>query len=86
MTSKQETPAGGGRRPALFIKRDLARRIGQAFIPPRFFTIDEWMAYVAFGGQVPVPGSELDHGYTIYRLAGELCPWVCQGRETFAQF
>ena len=46
----------GGRRPALFIKRDLARRIGKAFMPPRFFTIDEWMAYVAYGAGNPVPG------------------------------
>ena len=42
----------GGRRPSLFIKRDLARRIGQAYVPPRFFTIDEWMAYVAYGEEL----------------------------------
>jgi len=76
----------GGRRPELFIKKDLARRIGKAFVPPRFFTIDEWMAYVAFAGQVPASGSDLEHGYTIYQLAQTLCPWVCQGRATFALF
>jgi len=76
----------GGKRPSLFIKRDLAGRIGRAFIPPRFFTIDEWMAYVAYGTDVPLRGNDLDHCYTIYRLAFELCPWVCRGRETFAQF
>ena len=76
--------ADGGRR--LFIKRDLARRIGKAFIPPRFFTIDEWMAYVAYGDKVPLQGSDLDHCYTIYQLAMSLCPWVCRGRESFAQF
>ena len=76
----------GGRRPALFIKRDLARRIKKAFVPPRFFTIDEWMAYVAYGADVPSQGSDLDHCYTIYQLAFKLCPWVCQGRESFAQF
>jgi len=76
----------GGRRPSLFIKRDLAARIGRAFIPPRFFTIDEWMAYVAYGEDAPPQGSDLDHCYTIYQLAMELCPWVCHGRESFAQF
>jgi ATP-dependent helicase/nuclease subunit B len=76
----------GGRRPELFIKKDLARRIGKAFVPPRFFTIDEWMSYVAFGQQAPMPGSALDHCYTIYQLAVKLCPWVCQGRQTFALF
>jgi len=76
----------GGRRPELFIKKDLARRIGKAFVPPRFFTIDEWMAYVAFAGQVPASGSDLEHGYTIYQLAQTLCPWVCQGRATLRFF
>jgi len=76
----------GGRRPSLFIKRDLARRIGRAFVPPRFFTIDEWMAYVAYGENVPLRGADMDHCYTIYRLALSLCPWVCRGRESFAQF
>ena len=76
----------GGRRPSLFIKRDLARRIDRAYIPPRFFTIDEWMGYVAYGEDVPSKGSDLDHCYTIYQLAMKLCPWVCKGRESFAQF
>lgn len=76
----------GGRRPGLFIKRDLARRIKQAFIPPQFFTIDEWMAYVAYGKEIPSQGSDLDHCYTIYQLTVKLCPAVCRGRETFAQF
>ena len=76
----------GGRRPSLFVKRDLARRIGKAYIPPRFFTIDEWMAYVAYGDKLPSRGSDLDHCYTIYQLAFKLCPWVVQGRESFAKF
>ncbi len=76
----------GGRRPSLFIKRDLARRIGKAYVPPKFFTIDEWMAYVAYGEDVPRRGSELDHAFAIYQLAMSLCPWVCRGRESFAQF
>src|SRR6202451_2217182 len=76
----------GGRRPGLFIKRDLARCIGKAFIPPKFFTIDEWMAVVAYGIEVPSQGSDLDHCYAIYQLAMSLCPWVCRGRESFAKF
>ena len=76
----------GGRRPSLFIKRDLARRIGKAYVPPRFFTIDEWMSYAAYGEQAPLKGNDLDHCFCIYQLAMKLCPWVCRGRETFAQF
>jgi hypothetical protein len=55
-------------------------------MPPRFFTIDEWMAYVAYGEDVPLQGTDLDHCYSIYQLAMELCPWVCRGRENFARF
>ena len=36
--------------------------------------------------ETPSQGSDLDHCYTIYQLAMNLCPWVCRGRETFAQF
>lgn len=76
----------GGRRPALFIKKMLGLRIGKAFVPPRFYTIDEWMAYMAYGSRLPVRGSDLDHAYTIYRLAKRMCPAICHGRETFVQF
>jgi len=76
----------GGRRPSLFIKRDLARRIGKPFVPPRFFTIDEWMSYVAYGDDKPLAGNDLDHCFYLYQLAMKVCPWVCEGRESFAQF
>jgi len=76
----------GGHRPSLFIKRDLARRIGRAFVPPRFFTIDEWMSYVAYGDEKPATGYDLDHCFYLYQLAMKHCPWVCEGRENFAQF
>ena len=76
--------AAGGRR--CLLKGIWPGAWAKAFVPPRFFTIDEWMAYVAYGADVPAQGSDLDHGYTIYQLAMSLCPWVCAGRESFAQF
>jgi len=77
----------GVRRAAavVVIKRDLATLMARLLCLP-VFTIDEWMAYVAYGEDVPSQGSDLDHCYTIYQLAMSLCPWVCQGRESFAQF
>ena len=35
----------GGRRPALFLKRELAGIVQKSFYPPVFFTIDEFVAY-----------------------------------------
>ena len=35
----------GGKRPALFLKRDLAKRLKASYYPPKFFTIDEFMQY-----------------------------------------
>ena len=76
----------GGRRPSLFVKRELAQLIGKPFVPPQFFTIDEWMAQVGYGDQPPRLASDLDHSYMIHQLACQLAPSVVRGRESFAQF
>ena len=31
----------GGKRPTLFLKRELAKRLGKGFYSPKFFSIDE---------------------------------------------
>ena len=36
----------GGRRPALFLKHELSRRIRTSYFPPQFFSMDEWMEYI----------------------------------------
>jgi len=36
----------GGRRPALFLKRALARRVKGNFYPPRIFNIDVFMGQI----------------------------------------
>ena len=36
----------GGKRPALFLKRELAGKLGSAYIPPQFFTINEFVQYI----------------------------------------
>lgn len=75
----------GGRRPSLFIKRDLAQRLDSAYVPPQFFTIDDWMGFVSGEGRF-LNQSPLDHCYVIYELALKICPEVLKGREVFAQF
>ncbi len=76
----------GGRRPSLFIKKDLAKRIGSSYIPPKFFTIDEWMAFVADDAKEIKVSGPLDHAYAIYKIAQEKTPAILNSRESFAQF
>ncbi len=76
----------GGKRPALFIKRELSRRIGGSFYPPRFFTIDEFVGYCLGKKEVVSGLLDLDNCYLLYQLAKTITPQVCKGRESFSQF
>lgn len=76
----------GGKRPALFCKRNLARLQGKSFYPPRFFTIDEFMKYVVSKKHVLQPVQDLDSSFLLYQIAREKCPQILKGRETFARF
>ncbi|MBI5150024.1 MAG: PD-(D/E)XK nuclease family protein [Candidatus Omnitrophica bacterium] len=76
----------GGRRPALFLNRELAKRIGKSFYPPRFFTIDEFISYTVQKKELFISGQDLDQCYLIYQLAQKHAPEILKGRSTFAQF
>lgn len=76
----------GGKRPALFLKRELARRFGRAYIAPQFLTIDELIRTITLKHHHVVNMLDLDHNYIIYQLAKEKVPQILKGRETFAQF
>src|SRR3989339_194332 len=76
----------GGRRPRLFIQRELAKRLKKSYFPPRYFTIDEFIKYTVrknepFG--VPI---DLDNCYLIYQLVASMKGSVLNKRETFAKF
>ncbi|MDP2653756.1 MAG: PD-(D/E)XK nuclease family protein [Candidatus Omnitrophota bacterium] len=76
----------GGQRPALFIKRELARRMKKSFYPPRFFAINDFMAHIvrkteAFGGV-----QDMDSSYLLYQLAKAKAPHILGGRASFSQF
>lgn len=76
----------GGHRPSLFVKRALAQRIGKAFYPPRFFSIDEFMGYITAKHEAFDAAKELDQCYLMYQLVKEHCAQLLHKRETFAQF
>jgi len=76
----------GGKRPALFLKKELASRVKKSFLPPKFFTIDEFVEYIILKDQPLRKISELDASYIIYQLAKELAPEILKNRESFSQF
>lgn len=76
----------GGRRPALFLNRELSKRVGKSFYPPRFFTIDEFASYTVQKKELFTSGQDLDQCYLIYQLAQKHAPEILKGRATFARF
>lgn len=76
----------GGRRPSLFLRRELARRVKNVFVAPQFFTIDDFIQYTVEKNEIFTPAQDLDQCYVLYRLMRALTPSILAGRETFAQF
>ncbi len=76
----------GGKRPALFLKKELSRRVKKSFIPPVFFSIDEFMGYLASAQRPFSPLSDLEAAYLIYTLIKRSFPEILERREGFAAF
>lgn len=76
----------GGRRPALFLKRELSRRIKKSFYPPVFFSIDQLVEKIVLEKGAFSVISDLDACFIIYNLARRIAPGVLKARETFALF
>ena len=76
----------GGKRPALFVKRNLARELKTSFLPPRFFTIDEFITHTIEKKETFQVPKDLDSCYLLYQLTQKYTPHILQGREGFARF
>ncbi|MBF0331305.1 MAG: exodeoxyribonuclease V subunit gamma [Candidatus Omnitrophica bacterium] len=76
----------GGKRPAYFLKRALAKRIGRAFIPPRFFTVNELIDEMAAMTGKRECATSIEDAFEIYCLAQQLTPELLAGRASFAKF
>lgn len=76
----------GGKRPQLFLQRELARRINGPFVPPRFLTIDQLVTMIIERHEVFKQTPDLDNSYLIYRIVREHTPELLNGREAFAEF
>jgi CRISPR/Cas system-associated exonuclease Cas4 (RecB family) len=76
----------GGKRPALFLKRELARKLNSAFYPPRCFSIEEFLNYLISKKEIFRYGNDLEFCYWLYQLCKEKSPQILNGREKFYQF
>jgi hypothetical protein len=76
----------GGKRPSLFLKKELARHIRGSFVSPRFFSMDEFMNEVVARREFVAPLSGIDACYSLYTITRDTAPDIMAGRETFSQF
>ncbi|MEI8012520.1 MAG: PD-(D/E)XK nuclease family protein [Candidatus Omnitrophota bacterium] len=76
----------GGKRPAHFLKRELARRSGKSFISPKFYTMDAFMNELANVTGDLRAASDLEDRFTLYQLAHAIAPELLKGRSSFAKF
>lgn len=76
----------GGKRPALFLKKALAKRFGKSFIPPVFFSIDEFMRYLVEKDKDIARIPELEAAYTVYDIAKHKVPEILKSRNRFSEF
>ncbi|OGS21434.1 MAG: hypothetical protein A3J83_08460 [Elusimicrobia bacterium RIFOXYA2_FULL_40_6] len=76
----------GGKRPSLFLKKELAKRSGKSFFSPKFFSINEFIQYIVQKKDNYTALSDLDMSYCIYNIAKKAVPEILKGKEKFSQF
>ncbi|MCX6356926.1 MAG: PD-(D/E)XK nuclease family protein, partial [Candidatus Aureabacteria bacterium] len=76
----------GGRRPALFLNRELGRLLKRPFVPPRCFSMDDFVRHLMDGDTSCRPVSGLDACHLIYGIARSHAPALLAGRESFSRF
>jgi ATP-dependent helicase/DNAse subunit B len=76
----------GGKRPALFLKKELYLSVNAAFIPPDFFSIDEFVTHIAIQNCNFFCLSGLDACYSIFKLIQSQKPDILKNRKSFADF
>jgi len=76
----------GGKRPALFLKKEFSKKIKKGFFPPQFFSMDEFIEYIVAKKGPFLKISDLDACFIIYNLLKSIAPGILKGRESFSEF
>ncbi len=76
----------GGKRPELFLKKELALRIKKSFISPSFFSMDEFINFVLSKDVGYSRVNDLEAAYILFSLARAKAPQIVSGKDTFVSF
>jgi ATP-dependent helicase/nuclease subunit B len=76
----------GGKRPSLFLKKELSQRMSRGFFPPLFFSIDEYVDRVLSSSDNYSRINDLEACFFMYRLVKQHTPGILKRREGFAVF
>ncbi len=76
----------GGKRPALFITKELSKKINKPFYPPTFFTMEEFLDYILLQKKTFYSLKDLDAYYLIYEITKTVAPEMLQNKTNFIQF
>ncbi|MFH1282364.1 MAG: PD-(D/E)XK nuclease family protein [bacterium] len=76
----------GGRRPSLFLKKELSKRIGKSYLSPNFFSIDDFLSFIIEKKGIYRNLSDLDTAFIIYNITKNYAPEMLIGREEFSNF
>ncbi|MDR2351089.1 MAG: hypothetical protein LBD56_00175, partial [Endomicrobium sp.] len=85
-SDKKIAVISGGKRPFLFIKRDLAQKLGKAFFSPGFYTNDEFVEQSIFEKFGLAKISDIEAAYLIYKIIKDEEPHLLKGEASFASF
>ena len=61
-----------GKRPGLFLKKELAGRLNKTFVPPQVFSIEEFIEYIVSKKHKVLRPSFLEEYYLVYNIVKEL--------------
>ena len=74
----------GGKRPALFLRRAIGKNLGCGFVPPKIFSMDNFVDHLS--GNKDNPFLNLDAAYFIYNYAKEHAAKIISNHKNFAEF
>jgi len=74
------------KRPALFIKKELSKKINKPFIPPVIFTFDELTSDIAKNYYNLQKISQIDSAYSIFGIVKKHTQGLFDKRTSFAEF
>ena len=76
----------GGKRPALFLRRAISKKLKKSFLPPKIFSIDEFIEHINFKKKSFRRLSNLDSAFLIYTFSKKYFPDLTKGKNSFSEF